>query len=97
VKVPCILQYSKDPQNQSFENYAEFFLSENVASEVLLSEVDSVVGGSVVAADFWRVLILNRLVTTDSSGQRIICHDSSPLSRYLHCISFSHIAESFQN
>jgi hypothetical protein len=75
LQVPCLLQYSKDPQRQSFETYVEFFLSENHTSEVTLCDGNVSNDGKIIAADIWRVLILNRLVTSDSDGQRIICHD----------------------
>lgn len=69
-----------------FENYVEFFLSESSASEVLLSDAGSSDGKMIIASDVWRVLILNKLVTKDHSGQSVVCHDGSASSRYtLHC------------
>jgi hypothetical protein len=82
LQVPCLLQYSKDPQRQSFETYTEFFLSENNASEVILCDGNAVNDGRVIAADIWRVLILNRLITKDNDGQNVICRDRPASNGY---------------
>lgn len=60
--MPCYLQFPNSLQNNSFETYAEFFLSESRASEVMLPELHGTDSDKVVASDTWRVTVLNQLV-----------------------------------
>ena len=62
LQVPCYLQFLNRMHGDSFDTYAEFFLSESRSSEVLLPELHGTDSEEVVAADVWRVTILNQLV-----------------------------------
>jgi len=48
--------------SNSFETYAEFFLSESRSSEALLPELHGSDSEKLIAADTWRVTVLNHLV-----------------------------------
>jgi len=60
--VPCYLQFLDRMHSDNFETYAEFFLLESRSSEVSLPELHGTDSKEVVAADTWRVTVLNQLV-----------------------------------
>jgi len=49
-------------QSNSFETYAELFLSESRSSEVMLPELHGTDSDRVFASDTWRVTVSNQLV-----------------------------------
>jgi len=60
--VPCYLQFLNSMRSNSFETYAEFFLSETRSSEAILPELHGTDSDKLVASDTWRVTVLNHLV-----------------------------------
>lgn len=60
--MPCYLQFLNSMQSNSFETYAEFFLSETRSSEAMLPELYGTDSDKLIASDTWRVTVLNHLV-----------------------------------
>jgi len=80
-QVPCYLQFLGSMHSNSFKTYAEFFLSENRSSEVMLPELHGTDGDKVVASDTWRVTVLNQLV--DRTTGDVYSVDLITQSRFL--------------
>jgi len=92
LQVPCYLQFLNTLRGNSFETYAEFFLSEHRSSEVSLPELHGVDRDKVVASDMWRVTVLNQLV--DRSTGDVFSVDEISESRcsiYSFVLIFSNV------
>jgi len=68
LQVPCYLQFLNRTHSDSFETYAEFYLSESRSSEVLLPELHGSDSEQVAASDVWRVMVVNQLVDRTTSN-----------------------------
>lgn len=78
--MPCYLQFLNGMHSDSFETYAEFFLSESRSSEVLLPDLHGIDSEEVVASDVWRVTVLHQLV--DRATGNVFLVEEITESRY---------------
>jgi len=72
-------------QSNSFETYAEFFLSESRSSETVLPELHGTDSSKLVASDMWRVTVLNHLV--DRTTGDIVSLQQITQSRFFYLIT----------